>query len=65
MFIPADVFELHTDASGMGIGGVLNIVCVGESLFSPAQRSVTKILGYRIGNPRSSGDSQTLQSFLI
>ena len=30
--LPADIFELHTDASGVGIGGVLNIVHVGESL---------------------------------
>ena len=30
--LPADVFELHTDASGVGISGVLNIVHVGESL---------------------------------
>ena len=30
--LPADIFELHTDAAGVGIGGVLNNFRDGESL---------------------------------
>ena len=52
-----DVYELHTDASGLGVGCVLNVCRRGETLpvaFSPAARDRAPLFCYRVGGSTTS-----------